>query len=162
MGGEEVEERSDKKRGNNKPAQGLYVPSHRRQKAPPANDKLEDVELVVPSPGGTSEEESPYKKVDSEIVMLLEEYLYSHDEQEAAECLKVTPKYLYTSLPLSLTHTHTATKKELDAGVRHHLVIVKGIEMSLEKREVDREKISDLFGFFKSEGLLTELQASTG
>jgi len=39
---------------------------------------------------------------------------------------------------------------------------VKGIEMSLEKREVDREKISDLFGFFKSEGLLTELQASTG
>jgi len=139
MGGEEVEERNDKKRATNtKPAQGLYVPSHRRQKAAPANDKLEDVELIVPSQA-VSEQDSKYKKIDSEIEMLLEEYLCSHDEQEAAECLK-----------------------ELDAGVRHHLVIVKGIEMSLEKREMDREKMANLFSFFKNEGLLTELQATTG
>ena len=50
----------------------------------------------------------------------------------------------------------------MDAAQRHHYLVIKGIEISLEKRQLDRDKIASLFGYFKSQELLTELQASTG
>ncbi|KAL6061260.1 Eukaryotic translation initiation factor 4 gamma 2 [Balamuthia mandrillaris] len=122
-------------------ATGIYVPAaarraqqQQRQQQEQSQPQQQEVEEDLSSSSSSSEQasSSANKKLHEAATMLLEEYLCSHDGEEAGECLK-----------------------DMDAPDFHPEVVKKALVLTIERKEAERQLISKLLMELKNSDLLS-------